>query len=283
LARARLDLADLARRLVSALQLTGIATDHELRLDLHQVWIDADATRIEQVISNLLRNAVKHVPAGGRILLEVRPQGGEALLAVHDNGLGIPPNLLPHVFDLFVQGERTLDRRTGGLGIGLTLARRLVELHEGSISAVSSSEGTVFTVRLPAVQAPDAAATSVQSRLPPRRRIVLIEDNEDALDALRAVLELDGHTVWAASDGVSGLAQILQMRPDIAFVDIGLPGLTGLEVATRSRAAGYAGRMVALSGYGQESDIRKSMVAGFDAHLVKPIDNEGLRRALMEV
>ncbi len=284
LSRHKQDLANLAQRLTCALQLTGMAQAHDLQLDLHEVWVDADATRIEQIISNLLCNAVKHVPPGGRIRLEVRPDGEEALLAVYDNGPGIPPKLLPRVFDLFVQGERTVDRRIGGLGIGLTLARRLVELHGGSINAVSSPrEGTTFTVRLPAVRAPRAARDAVQPKLPPRRRIVLVEDNEDALDALQAVLEIDGHTVWAASDGVSGLASILEVRPDVALVDIGLPGLTGLEVATQSRAAGYAGRMIALSGYGQDSDIRKSQMAGFDDHLVKPVDSDGLRRVLMNI
>jgi CheY-like chemotaxis protein len=191
--------------------------------------------------------------------------------------------MLPRVFEPFTQGDRTLERAPGGLGIGLTLARRLVELHGGTISAANSHEGAVFTVRLPAVPATAVSASSAAQlvSLPPRR-IVLVEDNEDALDALQTVLRLDGHSVWAASDGVAGLASILEVRPDVAIVDIGLPGLTGLEVAARSRAAGYAGRMIALSGYGQGADVRKSQMAGFDAHLVKPIDTEGLRRALAD-
>jgi signal transduction histidine kinase/CheY-like chemotaxis protein len=291
LARQNFDLGALVERLVGTVRVTGAMGQHTLVTDLQEVWVEADATRIEQVVSNLLGNAAKYTPPGGRIEVVVRAEPasggaqdapGEAVLEVRDNGIGIAPELLPRVFDLFVQGERSLDRRAGGLGVGLTLVRRLVELHGGTVGVDSSAAGSCFRVRLPAqpTPAPRGAPTALpESR---RRRITVIEDNQDALNALRTVLELDGHTVSSATDGVSGLAALLKLRPDIAIVDIGLPGITGLEVALRSRAAGYPGRMIAISGYGQESDVRQALKSGFDAHLVKPIDAATLRRLIAE-
>jgi signal transduction histidine kinase len=282
LSRRVVDLAMVAQRMLATLQVTGEAKNHDLQSDLHEVWADADATRIEQVLTNLVTNALKYTPAGGCIGISVMPRDGQAVLEVSDNGTGIPPDLLPRVFDLFVQGERTPDRRAGGLGIGLTLVRRLVELHGGTVEARSSPQGSVFTVRLPAVAAPVQPALA--HALPPsrRRHVLVIEDNEDALAGLRAILELEGHTVSAATDGVQGLHMLLEQRPDVAIVDIGLPGLTGLEVAKRSRAAGFANRMIALSGYGQSSDIRQALVSGFDAHLVKPVNAGELRGLMLE-
>jgi PAS domain S-box-containing protein len=282
LSRHPLNLATLVQRAVATVEVTGEAQDHEVKLQLNDVWIDADSTRIEQVMNNLLTNALKYTPAGGCIEVEVSADGPRARLQVRDTGVGIPPALLPRIFDLFVQGERTLDRRAGGLGIGLTLVRRLVELHGGTISATSSPAGSSFTVHLPAVQAPDHSL--VRTRVPDsrRRRIAIIEDNEDALIALCSLLELDGHTVCTAKDGPSGLATLIESRPDVAVVDIGLPGLTGFEVAKRSRAAGYAGRMIALSGYGQGRDVEQALTSGFDAHLVKPVDPDQLRRMLAD-
>lgn len=282
LTRQPLNLAPLVERLVATMKLTGSADRHHLNIALDEAWIDADATRVEQVVNNLLTNALKYTPVGGRIEVLVGRDGDEAVLEVRDTGVGIHPALLPKVFDLFVQAERTLDRRAGGLGIGLTLVRRLVELHGGTVSATSSSAGTVFTVRLPAVEPP--VAVTEQARIQPSRRcrVGVVEDNDDARDTLRTMLELDGHSVWCATDGVSGLASLLEKRPDVALVDIGLPGLTGLEVAKRSRAAGYAGRMIALSGYGQDNFGKQALAAGFDAYLVKPIDTEQLRRILGE-
>jgi len=291
LARQNFDLGALVERLVGTLRLTGAMAQHTLVTDLQAVWVEADVTRIEQVISNLLGNAAKYTPPGGRIEVVVRSEPGpggadgaprEAVLDVRDNGIGIAQELLPRVFDLFVQGERSLDRRAGGLGVGLTLVRRLVELHGGTVGVESSAGGSSFRVRLPA--RPTPVAHVAPSALPEsrRRRITVIEDNQDALNALRSILELDGHTVSSATDGVSGLAALLKLRPDIAIVDIGLPGLTGLEVALRSRAAGYPGRMIAISGYGQESDVLQALRSGFDAHLVKPVDAAALRRLIAE-
>lgn len=282
LSRHAMDLSVLVQRQIATLQVTGAFEQHELQLDLHEAWTLADATRMEQVISNLLTNATKYTPAGGRITVVVRAEGNAAVLEVHDTGVGIPAELLPRIFDLFVQGERSLDRRAGGLGVGLTLVRRLVELHEGRIEAQSSSAGSVFRMRLPLIDAP--VRPDASTRLPPsrRRRILVVEDNEDALEALQGLLELDGHTVSSAVDGHQGLAAVLEQRPDVAIVDIGLPGLTGFEVARRSRAGGHAGQMIAVSGYGQHSDVEQALKAGFDAHLVKPVDAEALRKLLVQ-
>lgn len=282
LSRRRINLAPLVDRLVSTLKLTGSTDQHELKVELKDKWIDADPIRIEQVINNLLTNALKYTPAGGRVEISVGGEGDQAIIEVRDNGVGIPPSLLPRIFDLFVQAERTLDRRAGGLGIGLTLVRHLVELHGGRVTASSSPAGTLFTVHLPAVEPPADLAEYLPAPSSHRRRIGVIEDNEDALDSLCKMLELDGHSVWGAKDGIGGLACLLEHRPDVAVVDIGLPGLTGLEVARRSRAAGYAGRMIALSGYSPDNSDQQVMAAGFDAYLVKPVNADSLRRLLDE-
>lgn len=283
LSRQPLELSALVQRLVSTLQLTGQTQQHELHLQLQEgVWGDADATRVEQVVNNLLSNALKYTPEGRRIEVRLAREGSEAVLEVRDQGLGIPASLLPRIFDLFVQGERTLDRRAGGLGIGLTLVRRLVELHGGTVGVESSSEGSTFRVRLPAIE-PPALHPVRETRLASQpRQVLLVEDNADAMSALRSLLELDGHTVSTAVDGVAGLAELLRLRPEVAIIDIGLPGLTGYEVAKRSRAAGHGGKLIALSGYGQGRDVQQALRAGFDAHLVKPVDPETLRRLLAE-
>jgi signal transduction histidine kinase len=280
LTRRALDLAIIVQRVLSTLEVTGEAQRHVLEIDLSPAWVDADATRIEQVFSNLITNALKYTPVGGRIRVSVRVDSGHAVLRVNDNGPGIPPTLLPRVFDLFVQGERSLDRRAGGLGIGLTLAKRLVELHTGTIEADSSPRGTTFTVRLPAVEPPAVPDMQQRRHELSRRSVVLVEDNEDALESLRVMLELDGHTVVTARDGVSGLRTVLDLRPDVAVVDVGLPGMTGLELAKRSRGAGFAGLMIAVSGYGRETDVRQARESGFDAHLVKPVNVTELQRLM---
>lgn len=280
LTRQRFDLAVRVQRIVDTLEISGQPDRHQLTLDLREVWIDADPTRIEQIVNNVVINAIKYTPPGGHVKISVRPDRGEALLEVGDDGPGISLDLLPRIFDLFVQGERSLDRRDGGLGIGLALARRLVELHGGAISAENADPGTLMRIRLPAIAAPAAklqAAPLPESR---RRRVAIIEDNEDVLEGMRRLLEADGHTVWAATDGISGLALLLNRRPEVALVDIGLPGLTGFELAKRSRAGGYAGRMIALSGYGQASDVKQGLAAGFDAYELKPIDAQKLRGLL---
>ncbi|HYE71457.1 MAG TPA: ATP-binding protein [Aquabacterium sp.] len=279
LARQPVDLAAVLDRVCRTLQVTGESAAHELHVQAGQAWVEGDAVRLEQVVSNLVANAIKYTPAGRRIEVTLERKDGHAVFEVKDAGMGIPATLLPHIFDLFVQGERPLDRRAGGLGIGLTLVRRLVELHGGTIAAESSHAGSRFTVRITAIEPPVRLGGDT---LPPsrRRKVLVIEDNADVLAALRSKLELDGHTVSTAEDGIDGLQRLLRQQPEVSIVDIGLPGLTGYELARHARAAGYAGRMIAISGYGAERDVNNALVAGFDAYLVKPVDRSQLRASL---
>lgn len=280
LSRQSVNLGTLVQRVADTLRVTGEGNQHTITVTPGEAWIDADPTRIEQVINNLLTNAIKYTPPGGRISLTVEDDGPEAVLRVVDTGLGIPPSLLPRIFELFVQGERTLDRRAGGLGLGLTLVRRLVELHDGTVTATSSPEGSAFEVRLRRIEAPPPEVVRPASPTAKPMRVLVVEDNADALTALRSMLELDGHRVAAAVDGEAGLHSLLSERPDVAVVDIGLPLLDGYALAKRARAAGYPGRLIALSGYGQGSDVRRALVAGFDAHLVKPVVPSQLKQLL---
>jgi len=247
-----------AQRAHQTLALTGVASGHKLACRLESAWTDGDAVRLEQVVGNLLTHAFKSTPPDRDIVLSVRRDGRTALVEVQVCGEGIPGELSPHILDPFVPGERPLDRRTGDVGIGLTLVQRLVELHGGSVPA-----------------APDDSLP-----LQRRRMVLVVDDNEDVLAALRAKLELDGHTVSTAASGTEGLSRLLQLRPEVSIVDIGLPGMTGFELARNARCAGYAGRMIALSGDGYERDLAQAMAAGFDAYLVKPVDRLQLRASL---
>ncbi len=275
-----LDLAPLVQRLVSTLQVTSSTATHTIEMAIGPGWIEGDPMRLEQVVNNLLANAVKYTPAGGRISVSLSREGELVRLEVRDTGVGIPETLLPRIFDLFVQGERSLDRRAGGLGIGLTLVQRLVELHGGRVAAESSPQGSIFRVSFPAVEAPSMSHAGNARRAARKRQVLVIEDNADARLALQTILDLMGHSVEVAGDGRSGLDALLASRPDIAIVDIGLPELTGLEVAKHARGGGYAGRLIAISGYGQAADVRQAMLAGFDAYLVKPIDASELERRM---
>ncbi len=278
---APLELAALVGAVAATARLTLADGRQRIEVDATAVWVDADHTRVEQVLGNLLTNALRYTPPEGSIKLAVRADGADALIEVDDTGVGIPADLLPRVFDLFVQGERSIDRRAGGLGIGLTLVKRLVELHDGTVAVTSSAGGTRFAIRLPAIPAPRVSAAPAL-QVPPtlRRRVLLVEDNADALLAMQIVLDLDGHEVHSAADGETGLARLLAIRPEVAVVDIGLPGLNGFELARSSRARGFTGRLIAISGYGQDRDIERARQAGFDAHLVKPVDIDALRALL---
>src|SRR5881628_2091247 len=277
-----LELAETAHR-VAALYGGPRGGRHAIRVEATPVWVSADPTRLEQVLTNLLANAVKYTPAGGEIVLSVQPEGQRAVLRVRDSGAGIRPELLPRVFDLFVQGDRSLERTGGGLGIGLTLVRHLIELHGGTVEAASAGlgRGSTFTVRLPAlaaVPAPSEAARPASAG--PAQRILIIEDNDDARETLRNLLHLLGHEVHEACDGDSGVDEARRLRPDVALIDIGLPGIDGYEVARRVRADVPRARLVAVTGYGQPDDLQRAWAAGFDVHLVKPVDPQQLQRVL---
>ena len=237
---------------------------------------------MEQIVGNLLDNALKYTPSGGAIHLTVRKQAAEAVLDVSDTGEGMAPDLMERMFDLFVQGERTLAREPGGLGIGLTMAKRLVELHGGTIRARSEGpgKGATFTVALPVIEPPPSqhVAREVQRAQTGTRRVVLIEDNEDARDSLAALLRHAGHEVDTAADGHSGIALTTRLVPDYVFVDIGLPDMDGYEVARRVRACPQLAStcLVAITGYGNEDDRRKALANGFDRHFTKPVEFEAI-------
>jgi CheY-like chemotaxis protein len=280
------DLADGVSACLAALNATKRLESYELHVHVEPIWLDADPARLEQIVMNLLLNAIKYTPPGGRIGIRGRAEGDQGVLRVEDSGVGIAAELLPRIFDLFVQGEREPDRAQGGLGVGLTLVRRLTDLHGGRAEAASGGpgRGSVFTVRLPLAAAPPATATSLGRSMtsPVPRRVLMIEDYADARDSLRSLLELSGHEVREAADGPTGIELALRLQPDVVLIDIGLPGLDGYDVARRIRSAPQGHRMVlaAVTGYGQPEDRRRAEEAGFDAHLVKPVDPDQLTELL---
>jgi signal transduction histidine kinase len=295
LLRQPLMLAQVVRGCLESARPAAIARNQVLQSSLADCWVHADSQRMAQVVDRLLDNACKYSPAGATIEITLTtesaatPAGGaSALLRVSDTGPGIAADLLPCLFEPFSQGARGLDRREGGLGIGLTVVRRVVELHGGAVSARNRPaddpvSGAIFELRLPIASAPDDSAAPLPARSAAGggcSRVAVIEDNADALCGLRSMLELDGHAVQTAVDGETGLALLLRQAPDIAIVDIGLPGIDGYELARRSRAEGYRGRLIALSGYGRSEDFQRSAAAGFEAHLVKPVVPEQLQRLL---
>jgi signal transduction histidine kinase/ActR/RegA family two-component response regulator len=280
--RRPLELAAVVRGCIETLRATNGLAGHAVSAALSPVWINADATRIDQIVSNLLTNAIKYTPAPGSIDVRVERVGSQAVLRVRDSGIGIEPELMPRIFELFVQGQRAPDRSQGGLGIGLTMVRRLVELHGGSVQASSAGKGagSEFTVTLPVAEAAvEAARDDARSRPDAPLSIVIVEDNADVSGSLRALLELAGHTVAIAADGQSGINLITKLRPDIALIDIGLPMVDGYAVtrAIRARSELQATFLVAMTGYGGHEDIEAGRKAGFDEYLVKPGDEAKLR------
>jgi len=285
LVRAPIDMVAAVRRCVATLESGDKLGRHVVTVEAQPAWVEADAARIEQIVMNLLSNALKFTPPGRGIRITVGIEQGDAVLRVADQGAGISAELLPSVFDLFVQGDRDLDRRLGGLGVGLSLVRRLVELHGGRVEAASDGpgRGSVFTVRLPALA--EAPQTPGKRSEPPagapRHRILVVEDNADNREMMRILLESAGHQVHDTGDGVSGVEAAVQLAPDTVLVDIGLPGIDGYEVARRIRAKlRDRCRLIALSGYGQQKDRERAFDAGFDDHLLKPVDPARLLEVL---
>jgi signal transduction histidine kinase/ActR/RegA family two-component response regulator len=275
------NLAAVAGEVLATLKSTGRSDGHLMRSELRDAWVEGDAVRLDQIATNLVVNALKYTPPGGTISVSTYREGGHAVLSVADTGAGMSKELAARAFDLFVQGERALDRAAGGLGIGLTLVRRLAELHGGTADVKSEGEGrgSEFIVRLPAIAAPAAKEPAEPSRAAGiARRILLVEDNDDARETLKELLELMGHRVEAADNGLAGLDLALGMAHDIAFVDLGLPGIDGYELARRLRATDGGRRLflVALTGYGAVEDRARAIEAGFDAHATKPVGPERL-------
>jgi len=251
----------------------------ELHLATEPIIVEADRTRLAQVFSNLLNNAAKYTPPGGRISVVVERQGQEGVVRVRDTGIGIANDSIAAIFDMFVQLDRSLERSQAGLGVGLTLARRLVQLHGGELSVQSEGpgRGSEFVVRLPLAQAtppsgPGAAAEALPA--PAARRILIADDNVDYASSMGQLLQAQGHEVRVVHDGAQALETALHFQPDVAFLDIGMPRIHGYELARRLRAQPLTARcvLVAVTGWGQEDDRRRAREAGFDRHLVKPVE-----------
>ncbi|HTT04592.1 MAG TPA: response regulator [Steroidobacteraceae bacterium] len=290
LAREPVALASIVARAVETVQPALSRQGHALVLDVAEepLYIDGDPTRLIQIVGNILNNAVKYTKPGGRIELTAGLRDEQIEIRIRDNGIGIEPDLIPTVFNLFAQASRGDPGGQTGLGIGLALVKRLVELHGGEVEARSDGlgRGCEFTVRfprvssesLPSMLAPSAAAVTAG----PRRRILVVDDNRDALESLARLLQLVGHETHQAPDGLQALALAAEKQPDLVMLDIGMPGMDGYEVARRIRAEpwGQAMVLVAVTGWGQDSDRRRSREAGFDSHWVKPLDAQKLAALL---
>jgi signal transduction histidine kinase/CheY-like chemotaxis protein len=281
------DVASIVERAVETSQPLIDSRRHELIVTVPSkpIWVKGDPARLSQILSNLLNNAAKYTDEGGQVLLTVEKDSGQVVFRVRDSGVGIPPEMLAHVFDLFTQVERSLDRSEGGLGIGLTLVRSLVEMHGGSVQGFSAgpNQGSEFVVRLPVLSDASSRQMSANghpevSREPAKCRVLVVDDNTDVANSLAMVLQISGHEVHVTYDGHSALDAADAFNPEIILLDIGLPGMDGYEVAGRLRLRpGLENTLlVALSGYGQTEDQRRSREAGFHHHLVKPVDPERL-------
>jgi two-component system CheB/CheR fusion protein len=291
LAREPLDLATIINRAVETSRPLIEARHHQLtvRLAPESLRVEGDLTRLVQVVGNLINNAAKYTDEGGQIEVATSREDGEAVISVRDNGMGIPADLLPHVFDLFTQADRSLDRSQGGLGIGLTLVRQLVELHGGRVEARSQGpgRGSEFLVRLPVLATGRAGRIeeSVSDNTPSAShalKVLIVEDNLDSAEMLAFMLTLRGHQVHVAHSGAEALEAARAFEPQAVLCDIGLPGMNGYEVAMRLRERGESRAMalIALTGYGQEEDRRRAKEAGFDYHLTKPVEPETLAELL---
>lgn len=290
LRKERVALTDIVQSALEATRSTLESAGHELTVTLpsRPVYLNADPTRLVQVFGNILHNAARYTPPSGRIELSAEQEGDRAVVRVRDTGLGIPPEMLSKVFEMFTQINRRLERSQGGLGIGLALVQSLVHMHGGVIEAHSegANKGSEFIVRLPLAAdretLPTTNSASEQANRHPAHRILVVDDNADAAESLALLLRIQNNEVWVAHEGLGGIELALRHHPDLIFLDIGLPGMSGYEIARRLRQepelAGVT--LVALTGWGQPEDRRRSHEAGFDAHLVKPVDTTLLNKIL---
>lgn len=285
LQRETVDIVSVARSAVESTQAFVVSRALQLEIDAPEpVHTQVDRARLEQMVTNLLTNAAKYTNHGGRIRLAVHREGREVVIRVEDNGIGISASMLETVFDPFVQVAPTIDRGAGGLGIGLTLVRSLAALHGGSVTAASElGVGSAFTVRLPAADTESVALSPLRTRAAgAKKRILVVDDNVDSAEMLVALVHSWGHEAVHAADGPSAVALASEMAPEVVLLDIGLPGMSGFEVAKKLRTVTNTqhARIVAVSGYGHPSDRQQSSDAGIDEHLVKPVDLAALRRTI---
>jgi signal transduction histidine kinase len=290
IAKEPLDVAEAIAQAVETVRPVIDEKRHRLHVAMPNkpVRLEADPTRLVQVLANLLNNAAKYTEPGGDIWIEGDLAGDEVVVRVRDTGIGIAPDMLPHVFDLFAQADRTLDRSQGGLGIGLTLVHKLVEMHGGSVFARSTGlgHGSEFAVHLPVLRAAATAESQLPECMPisSPARVLVVDDSADVAEAISMLLGMLGHEVYVANSGQEAIDAVRTLRPDVVLLDIGLPGMDGYQVARCLREQPDANGLylIAVSGYGQEEDLARSKAAGFDHHLVKPVGADALQAAIAE-
>jgi CheY-like chemotaxis protein/two-component sensor histidine kinase len=288
LRRARVSLADVIASAVETAQPTLDAAGHELSVTLpgRPVDLDADLTRLAQVFSNLLTNSAKYTHRGGKVWLTAELHGGTVSVSVRDTGIGIPAASLPTIFDMFSQVDRSIERTTGGLGIGLALVKGLTEMHGGTVTAASDGIGSTFTVTLPVLAATEARAVAApEPSNGITHRMLVVDDNRDGAESLSQLLGMLGHEVRTAYDGVEAVEAARNYRPEVILMDVGMPRLNGYEATRQIRAQDWGAEVaiIALTGWGQEGDRKLSKEAGCDGHLVKPVSLPDLERMLAEV
>jgi CheY-like chemotaxis protein/two-component sensor histidine kinase len=290
LKRERLELASVVYHAVEASRPFCDSAGHELSVALpsEPIYLDADPVRLAQIIGNLLNNACKYTESGGNIWLSARRQGSDLVMKVKDTGVGIPTDMLSRIFEMFAQVGRSLERSQGGLGIGLTLVKRLVELHGGSVEAFSegAGRGSEFVVRLPALadthQVPQQAEPTAHAHKATPRRILVVDDNHDGATSFAALLQIAGNETCVVHDGLEAVEAAERFRPDVVFLDIGLPTVNGYDACRRIRAGSWGKdvAVVAVTGWGRNEDRNKSSEAGFDAHMVKPVNFDAVMKLL---
>lgn len=293
LRRAPVLLADVVNSAIESARPLIDAAKHELTVSLppEAVYLNADMTRLAQVLNNLLTNSAKYTEQGGHIWFTAEREEDHIVLAVRDDGIGIPAESLPTIFDMFSQVDRTIERSSGGLGIGLALVKGLVEMHGGTVEASSPGpgKGSTLKVRLPILAHHEATVANAEAGTPGAvagaRRILVVDDNVDSATSMALILRLSGNEVWTACDGLEAVNAVEQFRPDVILMDVGMPRLNGYEATRRIRQlpAGQSPIIVALTGWGQEADKLQSREAGCDGHLVKPVDLEALEKLVVEV
>jgi PAS domain S-box-containing protein len=285
-----LDIANVVQQAVEAVEPQLRAKQHKVFVTtsgLQPLYVEGDPVRLVQCVVNVLLNAAKYTDMGGEVRVQTHADGSTAVIEISDSGMGIDPDLLPQVFDLFVQNEQSLDRAQGGLGIGLAVVKRLVEMHGGEVNAHSPGvgAGATFQIRLPRIACPEHERAEVSAPRAPPRRVLIVDDNVDAATTIAMLLNFQGHQAEAVYNGQDALERVASFKPDVALLDIGLPEMDGYELAMRLRAMPELGdvRLVALTGYGQAEDRQRAAAAGFDDHLVKPVNLAALERALAAI